>query len=68
MVVGGSQQETRVQLPGKYYTHEKIQMKTTSVAAAYALVGLNIHKGKSRILKYNRENINSTHILWRNSG
>ncbi|VDP71403.1 unnamed protein product [Schistosoma curassoni] len=27
--------------------------KTTSVAAASAAVGLNIHKGKSRIFRYN---------------
>ncbi|CAH8500376.1 unnamed protein product [Schistosoma intercalatum] len=33
-------------------------MNTTSVAAASASVGLNIHKGKSKILKYNTENIN----------
>ncbi|VDP88730.1 unnamed protein product, partial [Schistosoma mattheei] len=29
--------------------------KTTSVAAASAAVGLNIHKGKSNILRYNTE-------------
>ncbi|VDP03280.1 unnamed protein product [Schistosoma margrebowiei] len=30
-----------------------MQEKTTSVAAASAAVGLNIHKGKSTILRYN---------------
>ncbi|VDO80936.1 unnamed protein product [Schistosoma mattheei] len=30
-----------------------MQEKTTSVAAASAAVGLNIHKGKSKILRYN---------------
>ncbi|VDP48813.1 unnamed protein product [Schistosoma curassoni] len=30
-----------------------MQEKTTSVAAVSAAVGLNIHKGKSRILQYN---------------
>ncbi|VDP58126.1 unnamed protein product [Schistosoma curassoni] len=30
-----------------------MQKKTTSVAAASAAVGLNIHKGKSKILRYN---------------
>ncbi|VDO56205.1 unnamed protein product [Schistosoma margrebowiei] len=30
-----------------------MQEKTTSVAAASAVVGLNIHKGKSKVLRYN---------------
>ncbi|VDP27782.1 unnamed protein product [Schistosoma margrebowiei] len=30
-----------------------MQEKTTSVAAASAAIGLNIHKGKSKILRYN---------------
>ncbi|VDO50539.1 unnamed protein product [Schistosoma margrebowiei] len=34
-------------------TQQQIQEKTTSVAAASAAVGLNIHKGKSKILQYN---------------
>ena len=34
-------------------------MKTTSVATACASVGLNIHKGRSKILKYNTENTNT---------
>ncbi|VDP09759.1 unnamed protein product, partial [Schistosoma margrebowiei] len=34
-------------------TQQQMQEKTTSVAAASAAVGLNIHKGKSRILLYN---------------
>ncbi|VDP57992.1 unnamed protein product [Schistosoma curassoni] len=39
------------------HTHEQMQMKTTSVAAASAAVGLNIHKGKTKTIKYNMENI-----------
>ncbi|VDP24838.1 unnamed protein product [Schistosoma mattheei] len=35
------------------HTQQRMQGKTTSVAAASAAVGLNIHKGKSRILRYN---------------
>ncbi|VDO76153.1 unnamed protein product [Schistosoma margrebowiei] len=38
------------------YTHQQMQVKTSSVEAASASVGLNIHKGKSNILKYNTEN------------
>ncbi|VDO98374.1 unnamed protein product [Schistosoma margrebowiei] len=30
-----------------------MQEKTTNVAAASAAVGLNVHKGKSKILRYN---------------
>ncbi|VDP22996.1 unnamed protein product [Schistosoma margrebowiei] len=33
------------------YTHEQMRMKTTSVAAASAALGFNIHKVKSKILK-----------------
>ncbi|VDP75106.1 unnamed protein product [Schistosoma curassoni] len=36
-----------------------MQMKTTSVAAVSASVGLNIHKGKRKMLEYNTENTNS---------
>ncbi|VDP06280.1 unnamed protein product [Schistosoma margrebowiei] len=32
-----------------------MQEKTNSVAAASAAVGLNIHKGKSKVLRYNTE-------------
>ncbi|VDP83454.1 unnamed protein product, partial [Schistosoma curassoni] len=32
-----------------------MQEKTTSEAASSAAVGLNIHKGKSKILRYNSE-------------
>ncbi|VDO74668.1 unnamed protein product [Schistosoma margrebowiei] len=35
------------------HTHEQMQIKTSSVAAASALVGLNIHKRKTKVLKYN---------------
>ncbi|VDO54836.1 unnamed protein product [Schistosoma margrebowiei] len=34
-------------------TQQQMQKKTTSVAAASATVGLNINKGKSKILRYN---------------
>ncbi|VDO81463.1 unnamed protein product [Schistosoma margrebowiei] len=34
-------------------TQQQMQEKATSVAAASAAVGLNIHKGKSEILRYN---------------
>ncbi|VDP51791.1 unnamed protein product [Schistosoma margrebowiei] len=35
------------------HTQQQMQEKTTSVAAASAAVGLNIHKRKSKILRYN---------------
>ncbi|VDP75260.1 unnamed protein product [Schistosoma mattheei] len=35
------------------HTQQRMQEKTTSVAAASAAVGLNIHKGKIKILRYN---------------
>ncbi|VDP71746.1 unnamed protein product [Schistosoma curassoni] len=35
------------------HTQQQMQEKTTSVAAASTAVGLNIHKGKSKILQYN---------------
>ncbi|VDO50292.1 unnamed protein product [Schistosoma margrebowiei] len=34
-------------------TQQQMQKKTNSVAAASAAVGLNIHKGKSKVLRYN---------------
>ncbi|VDP74944.1 unnamed protein product [Schistosoma curassoni] len=34
-------------------TQQQMQEKTNSVAAASAAIGLNIHKGKSKILRYN---------------
>ncbi|VDP88659.1 unnamed protein product, partial [Schistosoma mattheei] len=39
-----------------------MQEKTTSVAAASAAVGLNIHKGKSKILRSNTECTNLVKI------
>ncbi|VDO87069.1 unnamed protein product [Schistosoma mattheei] len=36
-----------------YQTQQQMQEKTTSVAATAAALGLNIHKGKSKILGYN---------------
>ncbi|VDP32177.1 unnamed protein product [Schistosoma mattheei] len=35
------------------HTQQQMRGKTTSVAAASAAIGLNIHKGKSKILRYN---------------
>ncbi|VDO65214.1 unnamed protein product [Schistosoma curassoni] len=32
---------------------QQMQEKTTNVAAASAAIGLNIHKGKNKILRYN---------------
>ncbi|VDP41438.1 unnamed protein product [Schistosoma margrebowiei] len=40
-------------------THQQMLMETTSVAAASASVDLNIHKGNSKILKYNTQNTNT---------
>ncbi|VDP34518.1 unnamed protein product [Schistosoma margrebowiei] len=40
------------------HTHEQMQIKTANVAAVSASVGLNIHKGKTNVLKYNTENTN----------
>ncbi|VDP16799.1 unnamed protein product [Schistosoma margrebowiei] len=39
-------------------THEQMQMKTVSVAAISASVGLSIHKGKTKVLKFKAENNN----------
>ncbi|VDP85697.1 unnamed protein product [Schistosoma mattheei] len=41
------------------HTHKQIQIMTASVAAVTAPVGLNIHKEKTKVLKYNTENSNS---------
>ncbi|VDP34364.1 unnamed protein product [Schistosoma margrebowiei] len=35
------------------HTQQQMQEKTTSVVAASSKVGLNIHKGKNKILRYN---------------
>ncbi|VDO66987.1 unnamed protein product [Schistosoma margrebowiei] len=40
------------------HTHQQIHMKITNVAAVSVSVGLNIHKTKRNIIKYNTENIN----------
>ncbi|VDP81546.1 unnamed protein product [Schistosoma mattheei] len=40
------------------HTHEQMQIVTASVSAVSASVGLNIHKGKTKVLKYNTENSN----------
>ncbi|VDP34090.1 unnamed protein product [Schistosoma curassoni] len=39
-------------------TQQQMQEKTNSVAAASAAVGLNIHKGKSKIFRYNTARTN----------
>ncbi|VDP30091.1 unnamed protein product [Schistosoma curassoni] len=39
-------------------TQQQMKEKTNSVAAASAVVGLNIHNGKSKILRYNTAYIN----------
>ncbi|VDO85132.1 unnamed protein product [Schistosoma margrebowiei] len=38
------------------HIHKQMEMKTTSVAAASAFVGLNIHKRRIKIPKYSTEN------------
>ncbi|VDP59331.1 unnamed protein product [Schistosoma curassoni] len=40
------------------HTHEQMQIKAASVAAVSASVDLNIHKGKTKVLKYNTEKSN----------
>ncbi|VDP32286.1 unnamed protein product [Schistosoma margrebowiei] len=40
------------------HTHEQMQMKTASVAAISASVGLSIHKVKTKVLKFKAENSN----------
>ncbi|VDP39067.1 unnamed protein product [Schistosoma margrebowiei] len=42
----------------QFHTHEQMQVKTNSEAASSALLCLNIHKGQSKILKYNKESTN----------
>ncbi|VDP72398.1 unnamed protein product, partial [Schistosoma mattheei] len=40
------------------HTHQQMQIKTAGVAAVSASVGLNTHKGKTKVLKYNTETTN----------
>ncbi|VDP88530.1 unnamed protein product, partial [Schistosoma mattheei] len=40
------------------HTHEQMQIKTASVAAISASVGFNIHKRKTKVLKFKTENSN----------
>ncbi|VDP46786.1 unnamed protein product [Schistosoma margrebowiei] len=40
------------------HTHEQMQIKTASVVAVSASVGLSIHKGKTKVLKFNTEKSN----------
>ncbi|CAH8630689.1 unnamed protein product [Schistosoma intercalatum] len=41
------------------HIHEEMQIKTANVAAVSVSVGLNIHKGKTKVLKFKTENTNS---------
>ncbi|VDP23280.1 unnamed protein product [Schistosoma margrebowiei] len=50
--------EDNLALPS--HTHQQISLKIVSVAEVSASVDLNIHKGKSNILKYNMKNTNTT--------
>ncbi|VDP30692.1 unnamed protein product [Schistosoma margrebowiei] len=43
-------------------SQQQMQEKTTNVIAASAAVGLNIHKGKSKVLRYNTACTNSITI------
>ncbi|VDO56269.1 unnamed protein product [Schistosoma margrebowiei] len=43
-------------------TQQQMQEKKTSIAATSAAIGLNIHKGKSKILRYNTACTNSITI------
>ncbi|VDO82671.1 unnamed protein product [Schistosoma margrebowiei] len=40
------------------HTHEQMQTKTASVVAVSASVGLSIHEGKTKVLKFKGENSN----------
>ncbi|VDP68204.1 unnamed protein product [Schistosoma mattheei] len=40
------------------HTHEQMQIKTASVATVSESVGLNIHKGKTKVIRYNTEKNN----------
>ncbi|VDP62523.1 unnamed protein product [Schistosoma mattheei] len=40
------------------HTHEQMQIKTATVAVVSASVGLSIHKGKTKVLKFKAENSN----------
>ncbi|VDO86180.1 unnamed protein product [Schistosoma margrebowiei] len=42
------------------HIHEQMQIKTVSVAAVSASLGLSIHKGKNKVLKYNTKKSNPT--------
>ncbi|CAH8505513.1 unnamed protein product [Schistosoma curassoni] len=49
----GIQWTSRMQLDDLDFADDLALLSTTSVATASAAVGLNIHKGKSKILRYN---------------
>ncbi|VDO58430.1 unnamed protein product [Schistosoma margrebowiei] len=40
-----------------FHTHEQMQMKIINLAAASVSVGLNIHEGKCKIIKYNTNSV-----------
>ncbi|VDP74413.1 unnamed protein product [Schistosoma mattheei] len=43
-------------------THEQMQIKIASVAAVSASVGINMHKEKTKVLKFKTENSNPTTV------
>ncbi|VDO82280.1 unnamed protein product [Schistosoma margrebowiei] len=50
----GIQWTSRMQLDDLDFADEQMQEKTTSLSATSAAIGLNIHKGKIMILRYNK--------------
>ncbi|VDO79930.1 unnamed protein product [Schistosoma margrebowiei] len=40
------------------HTHKQMQIKTASVTAVSASVGLSMHKGKTKVLKFRADNSN----------
>ncbi|VDO59103.1 unnamed protein product [Schistosoma margrebowiei] len=40
------------------HTHEQMEMKTANVVAVSASVGLSMHKGKTKVLKFKTKNSN----------
>ncbi|VDO54833.1 unnamed protein product [Schistosoma margrebowiei] len=49
------------------HIQKQMQEKTTSVEAAPAAVGLNVHKGKRKVLRYNTTCINQITQMFFNS-
>ncbi|VDP26590.1 unnamed protein product [Schistosoma margrebowiei] len=63
MVVGAQNQSNDLDFADDLallsHTHEQMQIKTAGVAAVVASVDLSIHKGKTKVLKYNTVNSNA---------